>query len=66
MLEPILLSCWVGPYRAVLVAARHDSEFGWFVQLGGDSTWQAWPLVGWVECDPGGAPVIVAAPTEDP
>lgn len=61
MSEPVLLSCWVGPYRAVLTAARYDPEFGWAVCLG--TTWYSWPLMGWQECDVRGMPL--ATPTLD-
>ena len=41
---------------AILVDAQPEGD-GWSVRLGGDATWQPWPLNGWIECDSSGTPL---------
>ena len=56
---PQLSSFWLhssGRY-AVLVDAAPNPDGGWIVRLGGDSSWQSWPVAGWVQCDAHGVPL---------
>ena len=47
--------------RAILVDAQPEGD-GWSVRLGGDSSWQPWPLAGWTECDAQGMPLESGPP----
>ena len=65
-MTPELGTYWIDTSgrRAILVDAQPEGD-GWSVRLGGDSTWQPWPLAGWTECDAQGMPLVPPTPLTD-